>query len=433
MAQKLKFGNGTWATKEGSTLAYNDENENYKPLPFNFERDSIATRVNKEGLIEVVGKDIPRIDYTDNKEGVLLLEPSRTNLIPYSEDFSNSGWTKNNTTVTSGFTSPDSTNNAYKMTDDATDSKHGVYDLDVLSQDGNVYTRSVFVKKGTARYVVLSARHLPTSSGTSWIYDFDINDWVLTGSTGVGQSIEDYGNGWIRLSISHISNSNFNNDFSIGISSGATISDATYSGSGDTLYIYGAQAEQGSYPTSYIPTSGSTVQRAAETANGSGNSEVFNDSEGSLYMDFDVIEKTSSSYYVVSIRSSNGSDVLGVGSRQGKAFAEMFDGTNYISNNSANIVDGKNKIFLTYNSGSSAKLFLNGIKVLDFTGTIPTLSNLSELTQGDRFLNNKYYGNISEIGYYDEILTDEELEYMTSYRTWVSMVNELNLNIIYNG
>ena len=81
MAQTYKFGNGTWATKEGSTLAYNDENENYKPLPFNFERDSIATRVNKEGLIEVVGNDIPRIDYTDSADGVLLLEPSRTNLI----------------------------------------------------------------------------------------------------------------------------------------------------------------------------------------------------------------------------------------------------------------------------------------------------------------------------------------------------------------
>ena len=87
MAQKLKFGNGTWATKEGSTLAYNDENNNYKPLPFTTTRNSIATRVNKEGLIEVVGNDIPRIDYTDSSDGVLLLENSSTNLITYSEDF----------------------------------------------------------------------------------------------------------------------------------------------------------------------------------------------------------------------------------------------------------------------------------------------------------------------------------------------------------
>ena len=54
MAHKLKFGNGKWATKKGSTLAYNDENNNFKPLPFTTTRDSGATRVNKEGLIEVV-------------------------------------------------------------------------------------------------------------------------------------------------------------------------------------------------------------------------------------------------------------------------------------------------------------------------------------------------------------------------------------------
>ena len=41
MAHKLKFGNGKWATKKGSTLAYNDENNNFKPLPFTTtERDS---------------------------------------------------------------------------------------------------------------------------------------------------------------------------------------------------------------------------------------------------------------------------------------------------------------------------------------------------------------------------------------------------------
>ena len=88
MAQTYKFGNGTWARKKGSTLAYSDTNNAFKPLPFSFERNSIATRVNKEGLIEVVGNDIPRIDYTDSTEGALLLEPSRTNLYTYSEDFS---------------------------------------------------------------------------------------------------------------------------------------------------------------------------------------------------------------------------------------------------------------------------------------------------------------------------------------------------------
>jgi hypothetical protein len=44
-----------------------------------------------------------------------------------------------------------------------------------------------------------------------------------------------------------------------------------------------------------------------------------------------------------------------------------------------------------------------------------------------------FYGKTKEIGYYDTVLTDLELETLTSYRTWESMVKELNLNVIYNG
>ena len=77
----LKFGNGEWYGKKDTILAYNDENSNFKPLPFSFDRASSATVVNKDGLIETVGSGEPRIDYKDDSKGALLLEPSRSNLI----------------------------------------------------------------------------------------------------------------------------------------------------------------------------------------------------------------------------------------------------------------------------------------------------------------------------------------------------------------
>ena len=43
MANTLKFGNGEWYGKKDTILAYNDENNNYKPLPFDFSRASSAT------------------------------------------------------------------------------------------------------------------------------------------------------------------------------------------------------------------------------------------------------------------------------------------------------------------------------------------------------------------------------------------------------
>ncbi len=99
MANTLKFGAGQWATKEGSTLAYNDENDNYKPLPFTFTRASNATVVNKAGLIETVSNGIPRIDFLGNTQGALKLEPQRTNVITYSSDFPRTYWTKDRVSI----------------------------------------------------------------------------------------------------------------------------------------------------------------------------------------------------------------------------------------------------------------------------------------------------------------------------------------------
>jgi len=99
MSTTLKLGAGNWATKAGSLLSYNDENGNFKPLPFNFTRSTSATRVNKDGLIEVVTNNKPRIDFLNNSKGALLLEPSRTNLIQYSKDFGNDYWTKSGASI----------------------------------------------------------------------------------------------------------------------------------------------------------------------------------------------------------------------------------------------------------------------------------------------------------------------------------------------
>ena len=68
-----------------------------------FTRTSSATRTNAQGLIEVVSADTPRFDHSYNSSTGsvnslgLLIEESRTNLISYSQDFTNALWqTANN-------------------------------------------------------------------------------------------------------------------------------------------------------------------------------------------------------------------------------------------------------------------------------------------------------------------------------------------------
>ena len=87
MANTLKFGNSEWYGSEGNILAYNDLGGNFKPLPFTLSRGSSATRVNQQGLIETVGANNARVDYLDNANGAMLLEPQRLNYVTQSETF----------------------------------------------------------------------------------------------------------------------------------------------------------------------------------------------------------------------------------------------------------------------------------------------------------------------------------------------------------
>ena len=145
MANTLNVGNGNWATKEDSLLAYNSENGNFKPLPFDFTRASSATVVNKQGLIETVGSGEPRIDFSNDANGALKLEPQRTNLITYSEAFDNSYWSKSGVSVVGGFASPsaDSPLGAFKLV--ATTNDPYIYKTG-LNVTANTQTASIYVK-----------------------------------------------------------------------------------------------------------------------------------------------------------------------------------------------------------------------------------------------------------------------------------------------
>ena len=65
-----------------------------------FSRGSEATRIREDGLIETVGSNVPRLDWLNSNCPSLLLEPQRTNLALYSENFEGTNWTAGNTVVT---------------------------------------------------------------------------------------------------------------------------------------------------------------------------------------------------------------------------------------------------------------------------------------------------------------------------------------------
>ena len=258
MSETLNLGNGNWATKEDSLLAYNSENGNFKPLPFDFTRASSATVVNKAGLIETVGSGEPRIDFSNDAKGALLLEPTRSNLITYSNDFSNAYWSKSNLSVTSGFNSPDGTLNADKLVENTSTGVHQVYRLSANSN--TTYSISIFAKKGER-----DKFRINIGNDTHYA-DFNLSNGTIINQIGATTTskIDLISNGWYRCSISYTESTGAPtyNLYRLLDNNG----NASYQGDGTSgIYIYGAQIEAGSYATSYIPTQGSAVTRVAES------------------------------------------------------------------------------------------------------------------------------------------------------------------------
>jgi hypothetical protein len=180
--------------------------------------------------------------------------------------------------------------------------------------------------------------------------------------------------------------------------------------------IWGFQAEEGSYATSYIPTSGTTETRVAETCTGAGNAQVFNDSEGVLYAEVSTLLDFTGGNRAVSISDStinNRITFIIVDSNQIQFFVNA-GGSIIIATSSGVIsdLDLNVKIAVKYKSSDYA-LWINGTEV--YTSNISSLpSGLNVLQFNSGGGSSSFYGKVKQIGVYDTALTDEELETLTT-------------------
>ena len=405
MANTLKFGNEEWATKEGSTLAYNDENGNFKPLPFDFTRATTATRVNKEGLIEVVGNNEPRIDFLDNTEGALLLEPQRTNFIPYSTlDFnggsSPSGWSI-------GFGT-------------------GSYSYEQLEYKGQKAVKQTQITTGRSYLDTGTITILANTEHTlkiQFILDecvADANDVIcVVNGFGVFQLIT-----FNQIDSNGILNINFTSTTTTSGSIRVGLGASSNEDGGKSLAWAIPQLEQGSYASSYIPTSGSAVTRVADTCSQTGLSDVIGQTEGTMFFEgiqlgastvvpFNFSDGTNNNRAQIEI-SSNTSPVCVISS--GGAIQAAISGSYYP-------VGQNRKIAITYKA-NEFKLYQNGVLVgSDTSGSVPV--SLSQITIGAE-VSNPYLGfNIKQLLHFKTALTNADLETLTSWTSFNEMAEAL--------
>ena len=399
MANTLKFGSGQWATKVGSTLAYNDEGGNFKPLPFNFTRSTGGTRVNKDGLIEMVTNNKPRIDYLNDSNGVLLLEPQRTNLLLRSEEFDNASWVKlgqgtgSVPIVTPNYAiSPDGTQNASRLQCDL--------------NGGNTTSDRSWLYQSITDVVVESTFSLYVKNISSETIIFTLNN----GSSGTVSVPAD--SQWHRL----YSVKTGGAQPRIGLIGGVGASDNA------DLLIWGSQIEVGSYATSYIPTQGAIagVTRVAEVCSQENLlTDIINASYPfTMYVDGKYNGQLSPLLSFLNIDASQQFFLIYIFDDE-VLFSARSNGTIEIIESNINLVDGQEfKIAVTMENSTSGKICVNGNSVTvknNFSSQIQN-SNITDLLIGQERVvsDGGVRSSVSGVKLYNEALTDQELINLTT-------------------
>ena len=244
-------------------------------------RATTATRVNSSGLISSVATNVPRLDYTNSTCPSILVEPQRTNLLLRSQEFSNVIWVKDNTTVTSGFISPSGAADAFKLIESATNAEHRIYQI-VGAIGTVVQSMSFYAKAGERNWVSIRFETGVLAA------NFNLSTGVVGSvAAGANASIENAGNGWYKCKVSGLSATLTNiMVINIGDSDTGTAPSYSYLGNGTSgVYIWGAQLEQGSYATSYIPTTSASVTRNADVISKTGISSLIGQTEGTIFLD----------------------------------------------------------------------------------------------------------------------------------------------------
>ena len=406
---------------------------------FTFTRSGSATRINSQGLIEEVGNGVSRLNYPLLDGKVVgcphhILEPSRTNKITNSENFG-SGWSNTRTTITSNATiSPSGLNNGtflITQNDSASNNKYIQSDLFNISS-GVKISGSIFLKANQLSW----ARIILVNSSLNKSLDcfFDLTNGVVGSSSATGSStisstsIEDYGNGWFRCNI--VGDLDTSTDCRMRCYLANGDNDSSVYGDGSSgIYIWGAQVEQGSYPTSYIPTNGSTVTRSAETANGAGNSEVFNDSEGVLFVNTAALSNdgTTRRFSISDGGYSNRITLeLDESSNTLRVFVISASTTYYSPSEVLSDITNYNKVAIKYKQNDFA-LWINGFEFdVDNSGDTPI--NLSQMQFADgNGSDAPFYGNTKQVQYYNT--TDVDLEQLTSWTSFTDMAQAQQYSI----
>jgi hypothetical protein len=354
----------------------------------------------------------PRIDYdpvTLASRG-LLIEEQRTNLLTYSEDFSNAAWTKQQSTISANSAvAPDGVTTADKVIPNSGFEGYVFRGTTIVS---GAAAFSIYVKAAEWNfvYVAFGASFSPTN-GTY----IRLSDGAVT--SGSGFTAQSVGNGWYRISGSSTYSTAADNSVYV-IPTNSGVAPRTTGDGTSGIYLWGAQMEAGAFATSYVPTVASQVTRNGDVASMLGDNFLrwYNATQGVFLVSADSF--ASSSLLVrqsVVANDGTSSNLIrtytydgkwgGSVSAGGVAQADLLTATVPVPNVSV-------KFALAYQANNFAGCINGGTVLTDTSGVVPTVTKL-DLGQYPT-AGNPLNGRIQQVTYYPSRLTNAALQQITT-------------------
>jgi hypothetical protein len=387
-----------------------------------FTRASTATYTDASGTIQTAAINQPRWDYAGGVLRGLLIEDARTNLVVSSNMVT--GWAYNNLVGTASPTPPPGNMATFtRLTETIANSFHTILNNVVITASAPC-SHSVHAKAGETRYLQLGM-----DSTNAGIYaTFDLQTGTVSGpifvsnaGAAIAASVIPLGGGIYRCAIS----GTLSSDTAIRLSLSLSVvpNPSAFPGyPGNTsngLLVWGGQFEQGSFPTSYIPTAGSSVTRSQDRClvSSANMAPWFSATAGSWFVEFIRSNNpiVTDLHIISGPTEGNSSQPL---TNMGSGALQTYDGTNWggtanlvtanaVSKGCSTWTSGTGRVCL--NGGAIASAVMNGgFAALSTSGvallvTSPTAGSTNNMT-----------GYFRRASFWPRVLSDAEMQQATT-------------------
>jgi len=397
--------------------------------------------------LKQISNDTPRIDYSSG-EGALLLEPSRTNNIRGSEiDDYDFGWrAKGGNLNVQGMSKtasydPELGSLVFTISESDQNEQHRIISgsgYETPFSGTKTHAISFLIKGDGIRYIrpLNISGFVDLQDGTNTVEQHVANDLDV-----ISFKSEMKSNGYVKIEyvITHTNSTVTSAKYIIffAMEQNSDPNDTTYLGDPNrSVKISQIQIEEGTFPTSYIPGTGTLITRNPDLCYEAGDASLFNDSEGVLYAEIRNDAFTiNTDYSFLSVSDGSTSDRVSIGFQLNNNkfyLAARGSSADIFAVQTIDFITGQYyKIAIKYKNGDNA-IWINGVEVHSntATGTITGLDRISfNYSTKTTF---PHEGNLTKaVCYFPEILTDEELQRLTSTSEDATTFTELADNNSY--